>query len=343
MTKNARRKDRRHPPLLPEKNYPTTNDVLHGRPRALKHVLQAQQFDRHDIIALFTLANRLEREEYDIMRRKVLVWVGDEESSRTYTSFSMAALRLGGSVIPLWRSLSSMAKKGESVEDTISSLSAMGAAVIALRDPDEHAIWRAALVSQVPVINAGSGSIQHPTQGLLDLYTIYRAGFELRTLSIAMVGDLLYGRTTNSLAYLLSKFVDNVNGSGPTLYLVSPDHLRMKGDLRYYLHEKGVCVHETNDLESIIDKVDIVYQTRAQKERTDDASVHQGLSPYILSNKLVSRMRHRARIMHPLPRNEELPREIDGTPQQLYLEQMSYGVLLRMALLAHILAPKSAA
>jgi aspartate carbamoyltransferase catalytic subunit len=226
-------------------------------------------------------------------------------------------------------------KKSERIEDiilTIGTISPEG--IIAMRHEDEDAIWGAALVSLVPLINAGSGTEHHPTQAWLDALTIELILGRLHSFSIAFVGDLLFGRTADSLAYLLTKF-ENI-----TMYLVSRDHLRMKRALRYYLDlhrvKKNLKVIETADLPWVIDKVDILYQTRAQKERAGDASEHQLNPPYILNRQLVECMKLGARIMHPWPRNEELPREIDDMPQQLYIKQMYYGRMLRRALLAKI-------
>jgi len=313
--------------------------ALESFPSPIRHVLRAQDFNREMILALFQLTDMLERGSmpFDIMNGRALVWFGNEASSRTFFSFSRAALDLGGSMIPLFTDYSSQ-KKGESLDDTIVTLSTIGPEdVIVLRHPDEDAISRAALVSKVPVINAGSGKEQHPTQALLDAYTIFKALGRLDDFSIALVGDLKYGRTTNSLSYLLTKF------TGIKMYLVSRDALRMKGDLRYYLHKHEVDqgrieVVETSDFQWIVDKVDIIYQTRAQKERSGDAEngEHEQNPPYIIDRAVAERMKEGAKIMHPWPRNNELSREIDPMPQEIYIEQMYFGRLIRRALLALI-------
>ena len=241
----------------------------------------------------------------------------------------MAARRLKAQTIEI-ASRDSSEQKGEPLPDSVLSFATMGIDVAVIRHHDEDAMYRAAVGSPIPIINAGSGRVQHPTQALLDVYTINRELGRLDGRSIALIGDLKYGRTTNSLAYLLTKF------KRVKIYLVSPEHLRMKGDLRYYLHEKGVEVVETTDFDLVIDKVDVLYQTRAQKERTSDSSEHNGLAPYIINHRVAERMKKDAIIMHPWPRQEELSRDIDSLPQQKYIVQMRYGVLIRMALLSWV-------
>mgnify|MGYP001559402194 CR=1 FL=1 len=298
--------------------------------KKIPHVLRAQDFDRRRIDDLFDSANMLEQKGSDCAKGKTLVFYACQPSTRTRLSFCIGWERLGGTAHAVSSSDSSQ-EKGETIEDTVLSLAKIGADVIVLRHPDEDAIFRVALLSPVPIINGGSGKEQHPTQALLDVYTIHRAHKDIDDLSIALVGDLKFGRTTNSLAYLLTKY------RGVKLYLVSPEHLRIKGDLLHYLHESGVQVEETADLDRIIGQVDVVYQTRAQKEYTTDPNAHAGLAPYVIDRRVAERMKKGAIILHPLPRNQELSREIDALPQQKYLDQMYYGRLIRMALLQEIL------
>lgn len=298
--------------------------------KPVPHVLRAQDFDRARLNTLFDAACMLEQGTSACATGKTLVFYTSQPSTRTRLSFCLAWEKLGG-VSHAISSSDSSQEKGETIEDTIISLAKIGTDVIVLRHPDEDAIFRCALVSPVPIINGGSGKEQHPTQALLDIYTIYRSHKDVDSLSIALVGDLKFGRATNSLAYLLTRYQDI------KLYLVSPDHLRMKGDLRYYLHENGVQVEETVDLDRIIDQVDVVYQTRAQKEYTEDPHAHDGLAPYVIDRRMAERMKKGAIILHPLPRNNELSREVDTLPQQRYFDQMYYGCLIRMALLQEIL------
>lgn len=309
----------------------TFRDMLSDSPRTLKNVLRAQDFrDRGFLAELFAIAGWLEKNQTNCMQGKKLVLLFNEPSTRTRLSFAFAGERLGANIHAVVRSDSSQ-EKGESIEDTVRTIVAIGADGIVLRHPNEDAVWRAALVCPVPIINGGSGKEHHPTQALLDVYTIFREVGTLDNLNIALVGDLAFGRTTNSLAYLLSKF------SGVTIYLVSPEHLRMKGELVYYLSTaQGVTVKETSDLESVIHKVHVVYQTRAQKERAPDPTMHAQLSQYMIDRRMVERMKPGAIVLHPLPRNEELSREVDDMPQAKYIDQMRYGELIRRALLAKI-------
>lgn len=310
-------------------------ELLEKSSRKIRHVLRAQDFKRETLMELFGLADALEREPMEIMRGRTLCWYGGEASSRTAVSHIMAAQDLGGTYLARAITESSEGGKGESLADTIMTLSVIDPeGIIVLRHPDEDAIYRAALVSKVPIINAGSGGEQHPTQALLDGFTIFKTIRRLDNFSIAFVGDLKYARTTNSLAYLLTKF------RGIKMYLVSRDALRMKGDLRYYLElhreRMDLEVVETADLDWVIDQVDFVYQTRAQKERAEDLGEHASNPPYVIDRAMATRMKPGARIMHPLPRREELAREIDDMPQQLYIDQMRFGRIIRRALLAKI-------
>ncbi|MSR70428.1 aspartate carbamoyltransferase [Candidatus Kaiserbacteria bacterium] len=299
--------------------------------KLIPHVLRAQDFGRARLDTLFDAAAMIEQKGSDSARGKTLMFYSTQPTTRTRVSFCVGMEKLGGTAHAISSSDSSQELKHETIEDTVVSLAKIGADVIVLRHNDEDAIFSVALVSPVPVINGGSGKEQHPTQALTDIYTIHRSHKDIDGLSIALVGDLKFGRTTNSLAYLLTKYQD------VKLYLVSPAHLRMKGDLRYYLHEHGMHVEETTDFERVIGKVDVVYQTRAQKEYTTDANAHDGLAPYVIDRKMVERMKKNTIILHPLPRNQELSREVDVLPQQKYLDQMYYGRLIRMALLQEIL------
>ncbi len=298
--------------------------------KIVPHILRAQDFDRARLDTLFDAARMIEQKGDNCAKGKTLVFYACQPSTRTRLSFCIAWEKLGGTAHAISSSDSSQ-EKGETTEDTAITLAKIGADVIVLRHPDEDAIYRVALVSPVPVINGGSGKEQHPTQALLDVYTIHRSHKDVDGLSIALVGDLKFGRATNSLAYLLTKYKD------VKLYLVSPDHLRIKGDLRYYLHENGVRVEETSDFERVIGKVDVVYQTRAQKEYVTDPHAHDGLAPYIIDWCMAQQMKKGAIILHPLPRNNELSREVDTLPQQKYFDQMYYGRIIRMALLQEIL------
>jgi aspartate carbamoyltransferase catalytic subunit len=237
-------------------------------------------------------------------------------------------LRLGGSILSTENAREfSSAAKGESLEDSI-RITSMYADVITLRHYEEDAAERAAKVATVPIINAGSGKGQHPTQALLDLYTIKREHGHIDGLSIAFVGDLKHGRTVRSLAYLLGKF-DSVR-----IHFISPSELRIGADIKEYLDRHGVAYTESDDLESALGHIGVLYQTRIQKERFEDALQYELLKhAYRIDRETVSRMRPGAIVMHPLPRVDEIAVEVDQLPQAVYFKQAQYGLLVRMALL----------
>ncbi len=329
--------------LKPEAPMPTIEEGLKQSPNLLRpprqseplgpqHVLQSQQFTRPLLAELFYLADRLQTELYPCMQGKLCNFYTDERTTRTRSSTAAAVRRLGG-VCEFYSAGDTSEGKGEPLDRTLRALIANGADIIAIRYKDEHAIYRAATVSTVPIINAGTGTGQHPTQTLTDLYTIFKKCGRLDNLKIAIVGDLVLSRVVHSLLYGLSKF------EGNEIFLVSPDHLRIRGDLRFYLFDNGISVQETAELDWVLPQVDVVYQTRAQKERTEDPKLHNGLSSYVMSRSIVAKMREGAGIMHPLPANEELPQEIAGLPQNWFDYQMECGQHIRTALFAKIFTP----
>jgi aspartate carbamoyltransferase catalytic subunit len=242
-------------------------------------------------------------------------------------------LRLGGRTIGTdnAREFSSVAK-GETLEDTIRIVAGY-ADVIVLRHHEEGAALRAASVSDVPVINGGDGKGQHPTQALLDLYTIRDELGRLDGVRVAMVGDLANGRTARSLAYLLTKFRD------VEVWFVAPEQVAMGRDIKDQLEEHGVPWHETDDLDAVLPAVDVVYQTRIQKERfADEASYLAVKGVYVIDAAAMSRMRRDAIVMHPLPRLDEIAPEVDGDPRAAYFRQARNGVQVRMALLDMVLS-----
>ncbi len=256
-----------------------------------------------------------------------------EPSTRTRLSFESAMYHLGGHVITTEnaREFSSGAK-GETVEDTIRIVNGY-ADVIVIRHYESGAAARAASVSEVPVLNAGDGPGQHPTQALLDLYTIQRELGRIDNLRVAMVGDLANGRTVRSLCYLLSKY------AGTRLYFVAPDVVRMKDDIKAHLDEHGIAYQETSDLQAVAAEVDVIYQTRIQKERFGDrvTEYEQARGVYIIDRHIMNMMRPDAIVMHPLPRVGEIDPEVDSDPRAAYFRQARNGLFVRMALLALLL------
>jgi aspartate carbamoyltransferase catalytic subunit len=241
--------------------------------------------------------------------------------------------RLGGSVISTENAAEfSSVAKGETLEDTVRILNGY-ADVLVIRHYEVGSAKRAASVSRVPVINAGDGAGQHPTQALLDLYTIHKEIGSINGLHIAMVGDLAQGRTVRSLTYLLSKF-QNIR-----IYFVAPPLLKMKEDILDHLREKNVWYAEETDLDKVLPEVNVVYQTRIQKERFGDriADYEACRGVYMINSDSLRLMKADAIVMHPLPRLDEIAMEVDSDPRAAYFRQAQNGLYVRMALLRMVL------
>ncbi len=298
----------------------------------MRHIIESQQFDRAMLSELFSVADQLETKQDDSMRGQVLASLFYEPSTRTRFSFESAMLRLGGTILSTENAREfSSAAKGETLEDTIRVVSSYSD-VIVLRHFDEDAAERAAGVATVPIINAGSGAGQHPTQALLDLYTIEREHGHIDGLSIALCGDLKHGRTIRSLAYLLGKFSDI------RIFFISPPELRVENDIKEYLEKHGVFYEEKEKLKESIGDVGVLYQTRVQKERFTNPELYERLKgSYTLDLAMAEKMHRKAIIMHPLPRNEEIHPAVDTLSQAVYFKQARYGLLIRMALLKMLL------
>jgi aspartate carbamoyltransferase catalytic subunit len=256
-----------------------------------------------------------------------------EPSTRTRFSFEAAMRKLGGEVITTESaSQFSSAAKGETLEDTIRVVENY-ADIIVLRHYEIGAAERAAKIATVPIINAGDGAGQHPTQALLDLYTIEKELGRIDNISIAMVGDLANGRTVRSLAYLLGKYEDI------EIYFVSPPIVRMKPDIKSYLKRHNVKFYEETDLKKVSAKVDVIYQTRIQKERFGERleDYEKARGKYIIDKEILKVMKKDAIIMHPLPRLDEITKEVDKDPRAAYFRQAQNGLYIRMALLKMLL------
>ena len=275
----------------------------------------------------------MEKKTSTPLKGKVMAAIFYEPSTRTRLSFETAMLRLGGSVISTEnaREFSSVVK-GETLEDSTRVVNQY-ADVIVMRHYEEGAAERAAKVSRVPIINAGDGPGQHPTQALLDLYTIKREIGRTDNLTIAMMGDLKNGRTVRSLSYLLGKY------KGVRIIFVSPKELKIGTDIKDYLKRHKVSYEEKVDMDAAIKKADVVYQTRIQKERFTTKRAYDKVNGcYIITNKQVKMMKPKAIIMHPLPRVGEILPEVDLSPKAAYFRQVKYGLLIRMAILKAVLA-----
>ena len=302
----------------------------------LRHVIESQQFSRPLLEELVAKADDIKSEPHRFSGRlngRVMAALFYEPSTRTRLSFEAAMLRLGGDTMGTDNAREfSSAAKGETLEDTIRIVSGY-ADVIVLRHNEEGAARRAAAVSTVPVINAGDGPGQHPTQALLDLYTIRDELTRVDGVRVAMVGDLANGRTVRSLTYLLSKFKD------VKVWFVAPPQVAMRDDLKAHLDEHHVPWVETQDLNAVLPEVDVVYMTRIQKERFADPEAYNAVKGvYRMDREAVALMRKYAILMHPLPRVDEIAPEVDDDPRAAYFRQARNGLHVRMALLDRLLA-----
>ena len=298
----------------------------------LQHVIESQQFTVPLLMELFDRTRGMERVvarggSLDYQNR-IMATLFYQPSTRTRFSFEAAMHRLGGRVLSTEHARAfSSEMEGEDVEDSIRIIAGY-ADVIVIRHQDENGARRAAQVSAVPVINAGDGNGgQHPTQALLDLYTIYHER-PLDGLSVAFVGELDKGRTVRSLAYLLAKF-DRVR-----IVFVSPPELQMKPDILEYLDRHDVRYELETDFRRVVGDVDVVYQTRIRPERVWDPRI---IEQYSIDATVLDRMRSNAMLLHPLPRTAELDKTVDADPRALYFRQATNGLYVRMALLTMLL------
>jgi aspartate carbamoyltransferase catalytic subunit len=298
----------------------------------LTHILESQQFDRKMIEELFKLADRMEKNKDLPLKGKILASIFYEPSTRTRLSFESAMLRLGGSVISTENARDySSAAKGETVEDTMQMVNHY-ADVAVIRHFEKGSAAKAASVATIPVINAGDGAGQHPTQSLLDLYTVWRELKRMDNLRITAVGDMKNGRAVRSFAYLLGKF------KKISFVFVSPKELAMEDDIKQYMGKHEMSFTETTSLEEGLKDADIIYMTRIQRERFSDPAEYERLkNSYTFSRRHADILKKGAIIMHPLPRVNEIATEVDALPSAVYFRQAKYGVLVRMALLKYLL------
>jgi aspartate carbamoyltransferase len=303
-----------------------------------KDILHGNQFSGKEIDAIIKTAAQMEKElkrkrSLNLLKGKILVTLFFEPSTRTRLSFEAAMQRLGGGVISMGSVEGSSVAKGETLADTAQTV-AQYADVIVVRHPRIGSAKEVADAVSIPVINAGDGAGQHPTQALLDLYTIRKELGTLKNLSITLVGDLKNGRTVHALAEVLSHF-------GVHFYFVAPNLLRMPGEITERMKQKGCGVIETDDLAMAASKSDLIYMTRIQKERFADVSEYEKVKgSYILNPGFLERLKKRITILHPLPRVDEISPEVDSYPGAAYFRQVKNGVFVRMALLAMVLGKK---
>jgi aspartate carbamoyltransferase catalytic subunit len=287
-----------------------------------------------EIIRILELAAEFEQNPIqEILHGKVVATLFFEPSTRTRLSFESAVNKLGGKVIGFTESSSSSVTKGETLYDTIRTVNNY-VDMIVMRHPTEGSARYASEISTVPVINAGDGANQHPTQTMLDLYSIKKTQGSLENLNICMVGDLKYGRTVHSLLMAMSRWKTSFN-------FVAPEELRMPDEYKLYLKNLGLDYYETADLSEIINLADIVYMTRVQRERFSDPMEYEKVkNAYVLHDNMLSDTKPGMRILHPLPRVNEINADVDSNAKAYYFEQALNGVYTRQAIICTLLGLK---
>lgn len=296
-----------------------------------KNLVSIDDYTKEEQIRILDLAEGFEAKPVqNILDGYVVATLFFEPSTRTRLSFESAASRLGAQVIGFSEASSSSVSKGESLNDTILTVSNY-ADIIVMRHPREGSARYASEVSPVPIINAGDGANQHPTQTLLDMYSIRKTQGRLENLQIAFVGDLKYGRTVHSLTFAMCNF-------NATFHLVSPEELKLPSYVKRKIKENKLDYFQYTDISEVIPLVDILYMTRIQKERFSDPIEYEKVkNAYILRNDMLQGAKPAMRVLHPLPRVNEIEMDVDANPMAYYFQQAQNGVYVRQALLASIL------
>lgn len=299
-----------------------------------RSLISITDFSKEEQIRILDIAEGFEQQPtQNILGNYVVATLFFEPSTRTRLSFESAASRLGAKVIGFSSAASSSVSKGESLNDTILTVSNYSD-IIVMRHPVDGSARYASEVSPVPVINAGDGANQHPTQTLLDMYSIRKTQGTLDNLNIAFVGDLKYGRTVHSLTMALTQY-------NTTFHLVSPTELKLPSYVKRHIKDNNLSYYQYTDLLAVIPHVDIIYMTRIQKERFSDSLEYERVkNAYNLSNNMLAGSRSNMAIMHPLPRVNEIAADVDSNPKAYYFQQALNGVFVRQALLAAILGVK---
>jgi len=301
-----------------------------------KNILSVKQFSRADLDYIFSVAHEMRTMvehvgTFDLLKGKILANLFYEPSTRTQSSFMAAMQRQGGAVIPISEVRYSSVAKGETLPDTVRTL-ACYADVIVIRHPEVGSAALAAQYAGKPVINAGDGPGEHPTQALLDMFTIREELGRVDDLTVTMLGDLKYGRTVHSLSRLLGQF-DRIK-----LNYVSPEILRMPRDVVDEVAQKGIPQKEYTTLDKPLPETDVLYVTRVQRERFEDAAVYDKVKgAYVITPEVMKPAKKDMVVLHPLPRVTEISMEFDADPRAAYFRQMEYGLYVRMALLAMVL------
>lgn len=300
-----------------------------------KDVLSVKQFSKDDLEYIFGVAHEMREMvarvgAFDLLKGKILANLFYEPSTRTSSSFKAAMERLGGTTIPINEVKYSSVSKGETLPDTVRTLECY-ADVIVLRHPEVGASALAAKYVKKPIINAGDGTGEHPTQALLDMFTILEELGQVNGIAVTMLGDLKYGRTVHSLSRLLSIY-------GVKLNYVSPDILQMPEEIVSELDAKGIQQRVCKTLEEVLPETDVLYVTRVQRERFERVEDYDLVKDqFVVNPEILKLAKEKMIIMHPLPRVNEITMEVDDDPRAAYFRQMEYGLYVRMALLAMVL------
>ncbi len=299
-----------------------------------RSLVSIDDFTTGEILETLDLAEEFEKKPVqNLLEGKVISTLFFEPSTRTRLSFESAINRLGGKIVGFTDSNTSSVSKGETLHDTIKMVSSYSDLIV-MRHSIEGSARYASEIASVPVINAGDGANQHPTQTMLDLYSIRKTQGTLDNLNIFMVGDLKYGRTVHSLMMAMSRW-------NTTFNFIAPEELKMPDELKLYLENLGLKYYEHSDFTDIISRADIIYMTRVQKERFSDPIEYEKVkNVYVLRNSMLKYTKPSMRILHPLPRVNEIDPDVDSNPKAYYFEQALNGVFTRQAVLCKLLGIK---
>ncbi|HOW41240.1 MAG TPA: aspartate carbamoyltransferase [Bacteroidales bacterium] len=299
-----------------------------------RSLVSIDDFSTEEILKILDLTAEFEKEPTQkLLEGKVIATLFFEPSTRTRLSFESAINRLGGKIIGFSDASNSSVSKGETLNDTIRTVSNY-CDLIVMRHPIEGSARFASEISKVPIINAGDGANQHPSQTLLDLYSIKKTQGTLENLNIFMVGDLKYGRTVHSLMMAMSRWKATFN-------FISPEELKMPDEFKLYLDNLGLKYYEHNDFTDIVSRADIIYMTRVQKERFSDPIEYEKVKNiYVLRDSMLKNTKDNMRILHPLPRVNEIHQDVDENPKAYYFEQALNGVYTRQSILCYLLGIK---
>ncbi len=299
-----------------------------------RSLVSIDDFTTGEILETLDLAEEFEKKPVQkLLEGKVISTLFFEPSTRTRLSFESAINRLGGKIVGFADSNTSSVSKGETLHDTIKMVSSYSDLIV-MRHPVEGSARYASEIASVPVINAGDGANQHPTQTMLDLYSIRKTQGTLDNLNIFMVGDLKYGRTVHSLMMAMSRW-------NTTFNFISPEELKMPDEFKLYLENLGLKYYEHSDFTDIISRADIIYMTRVQKERFSDPIEYEKVkNVYVLRNSMLNNTKQSMRILHPLPRVNEINPDVDSNPKAYYFDQALNGVFTRQAILCKLLGLK---